>query len=223
MAEFDYAKEFGTAYHRARRLPGAGEQWIAALRAEKLRSWIASEHRVLEYGVGFGWNLAALKCREKVGFDVADLGAEVEAKGIRFESREELLPKNSFDAILAHHVLEHVPSPFACLSRLQSLLCATGKLLVFVPFERERKYRRFRTTDRAHHLYSWSLCSLEHLLTANGWRVQESRLLHFRFDRAAAVATARLRGGQRLFRLLRAVGVRLLPEYEICLVAQPRP
>jgi SAM-dependent methyltransferase len=220
VPEFDYSKEFGAAYHRARQLPARSQELIAALRADKLRRWIAPEHRVLEYGVGFGWNLAALACREKVGFDVAELRAEVEAKGIRFESHEDSLPKNSFDVVLAHHVLEHVPGPVACLSRLRSLLRSAGRLLVFVPFEREPKYRQFRRLDRAHHLYSWTPRSLEHLLVAGGWVVEELDLLRFRFDRAAALATARLHGGLRLFRFIRALGVNLFPEYEICIAAR---
>ena len=220
MAEFDYAKEFGTEYHRARQLPVAQQQWIASVRADKLRRWIAPEHRVLEYGVGFGWNLAAISCREKIGFDVANLRAEVEAKGITFESEEGSLPNGRFDIVLAHHVLENVPKPVPCLSRLRSLLSPTGKLLIFVPFERERKYQRFYSKNRAHHLYSWTPNSLARLVTSAGLTVRQTQVRRFRFDRLAAIITSKLGGELRLYRFLRAAGVLLLPEYELCMIAQ---
>ena len=219
MVDFNYAGEFGEKYHRARQLPKEAQKWISQLRAEKLRKWISPEDRVLEWGVGFGWNLASLNCREKVGFDVADVRAEVERKKIRFVADEQELPNGEFDVVLAHQVLEHLTNPFNCLLRCKSLLADRGKLLVFVPLERERKYFKFRTSDRAHHLSSWTPGSLERLIVRSGWKVQESFVQRFRFDRIAALAAWRMNGGASLFRLLRRFAVLLLPEFEICVVA----
>jgi SAM-dependent methyltransferase len=219
--EFDYGSQFGTVYHGARRLPAEAQQWISRIRAEKIKPWISAGDRVLEYGVGFGWNLAALECREKVGFDLTpELRNEVEVKGIRFETNEEALATSTYDKVLAHHVLEHVPSPAKCLKRLKNLLTAGGKLLLFVPFEREREFRTYRATDRAHHLYSWTPASLNRLVTETGWEIEQTRISRFRFDRMAAIAAGKLRSGFGLYRLLRGVGLRLLPEFELCLVAR---
>jgi SAM-dependent methyltransferase len=221
VPQFNYAKEFGSVYHAGRRLPAGTEHWLAELRAEKLRRWIAPTDRVLEYGVGFGWNLAVVHSAEKVGFDLtAELQEAVEAKGIRFESDEACLPQQSFNAVLLHHVLEHIENPFFCLCKIKSLLVPGGRLLLFVPFERERKYRRFRPTDRAHHLYSWTPSSIAQLLVRAGFAIEEKQMLRFRFDRLAAVIAKNLGGGLRLYRLLRGLGVSLLPEYELGFVGR---
>jgi SAM-dependent methyltransferase len=219
--EFDYGRQFGTIYHGARRLPAEAQQWISRIRAEKMKPWISAEDRVLEYGVGFGWNLAALECCEKVGFDLTpELRGEVEEKGIRFEMDENALAASNYDKIVAHHVLEHVPSPSKSLKVLKNLLTAGGKLLLFVPFEREREYRSFRPTDRAHHLYSWTPGSLNRLVTESGWAIEQTRVKRFRFDRMAAIAAFKLRGGFALYRLIRRAGLLLLPEFELFLVAR---
>lgn len=221
MPEFDYSKEFGAAYHRARRLSENAEGWIAEVRADKLQRWIGPNDRVLEYGVGYGWNLAALTCAQKVGFDLTpDLRSYVEAKGIRFESSADALSSSTYDKVIAHHVLEHVPSPHQCLTRLKSVVASGGRLLLFVPFERERKYWSFDSIDRAHHLYSWTPASLQRVVTTAGWTVEQTRLVPFRFDRMAAVLANKLRGGLGLYRFLRRTGLVLLPQFEIFLLAR---
>jgi len=221
MQQFDYAKEFGSAYHAARSLPTGTERWLAEIRAEKLQQWILPTDQVLEYGVGFGWNLAALRCARKVGFDLTpDLREKVEANGIRFEASEKSLPQRSYDVVLLHHVLEHIWNPFFCLKKLRGLLAENGRLLLFVPFERERKYQTFFAVNRAHHLYSWTPASLSRLLIRSGFAIEEMRIQPFRFDRLAAVVAKQIGGGPRLYRWLRRIGVSLLPEFELCFVAR---
>ena len=219
-AKFDYAAEFGTDYHGARTIPHEAEGWIEAVRAEKVQRQIKATDRVLEYGVGFGWNLAAVRCAEKVGFDVTPaLGDSVKAKGIRFISNDVALDANHFDVVLCHHVLEHVSRPLASLQRIKELLRTGGKLLLFVPFERESRFRRYRADNRAHHLYSWTRKSLEKLVSTAGFEILSMELQKFRFDRAAAIIAKRLFGGLRLYRFLRSTGMVLAPEYEISMVA----
>jgi SAM-dependent methyltransferase len=218
---FDYGQEFGAVYHGARKLPADAQEWISRIRSEKLQHWISPKDRVLEYGVGFGWNLAALKCGEKAGFDLTpDLRSEVESKGIRFTTSEDSLAAFRFDKIVAHHVLEHVPSPAASLKFLQRLLTAGGSLLLFVPFERERKYSAFRADDRAHHLYSWTLASLSSLVAETGWKIEHTQINRFRFDRKAAIIARKLRGGFNLYRIIRRTGLVLFPEFELFLSAR---
>jgi SAM-dependent methyltransferase len=215
-AEYDYAKGFGSEYHGARQLPEKLENWISNVRADKLRSYIQPADRVLEYGVGFGWNLARIECAEKVGFDLTPgLRSAVESKGICFVQDEAALPQRHFNKIICHHVLEHVRSPVECARRIGRMLQPSGELLLFVPFEREAKYRRFSNLDKAHHLYSWTLASLARLLEQAGFSVGCLRVERFRFDRFAAVLAGRLRGGEQFYRLLRWSGMRILPEYEI--------
>jgi SAM-dependent methyltransferase len=218
---FDYGAEFGSFYHRARRLPPGAEEWIAQVRAGKIAQWISPGDRVLEYGVGFGWNLAAVRCAEKVGFDLTPgLAEAVESKGIRFQSDPSKLERSSYDVIILHHVLEHVSSPFQCLTLLKSLLRTNGKLLLFVPFEGELKYRRFILRHQAHHLSSWTPSSLTGLLIEAGWLIEQARLQKFRFDRFAALVAEKLRANFFVYRWVRTLGLFFLPEYEISVVAR---
>ncbi len=221
VRQFDYKKEFGSAYHQARRLPGGTEHWLATVRAEKFQRWITATDHVLEYGVGFGWNLAAVSCAEKVGFDLtAELREHVEANGIRFEAEEASLPQGRFNVILLHHVIEHVVSPLSCLCTIKSLLAPEGRILLFVPFEREKRYQRYRQGNLAHHLYSWTPASFGQLLTRAGFVIEHKQLSKFRFDRLSAVISKKLRGGFGLYRFLRGMGLCLLPEYELGFVAR---
>ncbi len=222
MPDYDYSKEFGSTYHGARRLSPKLETWISKVRAEKIGPHIRPTDRVLEYGVGFGWNLAEIPCAEKVGFDLTPaLKGSSEAKGIRFVNDEACLQPSGFDVVLCHHVLEHVPHPKDCLERLQLFLRPGGRLLLFVPFERETKYRHFSLSDRAHHLYSWTPRSLRTLASLAHTTVHSLEVLRFRFDRFAALLAAKLKGGFLLYRFCRAVGQYAAPEYELFLSGQP--
>jgi SAM-dependent methyltransferase len=218
-SRFDYSGEFGSHYHAGRSLPKPAEAWISSVRADKFRYYVSPNHRVLEYGVGFGWNLAGLRCAEKVGFDLAgNLAEAVEEKGIRFITSINLLCSGSrFDTIIAHHVLEHVSDPISVLRLLKTLISPNGKLLLHVPFEREGRYRRWRI-ERAHHLYSWTPESLRRIAEASGWSVESLRVDNFRFDRLASVIALRIKGGYGTYRFVRWLGRTLLPEYEIFLV-----
>jgi SAM-dependent methyltransferase len=135
------------------------------------------------------------------------LGDSVKAKGIRFISNDVALDANHFDVVLCHHVLEHVSRPLASLQRIKELLRTGGKLLLFVPFERESRFRRYRADNRAHHLYSWTKASLEKLVSTAGFEILSMELQKFRFDRAAAIIAKRLFGGLRLYRFLRSTGM----------------
>lgn len=217
---FNYSGRQGEIYHAQRRLPGAAERWISGIRAAKIQTEISPTDSVFEYGVGFGWNLALLNCRSKAGFDLAgQLDQEVEKKGIVF-IRELGEGTESFEVVLCHHTLEHVPAPAQTLQQIKTLLKPGGKLLLFVPLEREKKYRRMRASDRAHHLFSWTPAALQNLAAANGYKIISNRIQLFRFDRAAAVLAHRFKLGELGYRFLRKAGQFLLPEYEIALVAQ---
>lgn len=218
---FDYARQFGAEYHQARRVPERAEHWIAAVRAQKIAPYIRAADRVLEYGVGFGWNLAAIRCAEKIGFDpTPGLKSFVEQKGIQFTAEESSLRSGEYDTVLAHHVLEHVKRPCDSLKRLGSFLKSAGRLLIFVPFERERKYHHFRGNDRSHHLFSWTPRSLRRLVEESGLAIENLEVRKFRFDRIAALVTLRLKAGLGLYRWIRAFGLAVAPEYELVLLAR---
>lgn len=58
--------------------------------------------------------------------------------------------------LICHHVLEHVPVPTEALTEIRRLLHPQGQLLLRVPYEPERRYRRFDPNEPNHHRYSWT-------------------------------------------------------------------
>jgi ubiquinone/menaquinone biosynthesis C-methylase UbiE len=221
-SEKHYQGKEGQAYHEVKRgIPARAFPWVARLRAEKLQPHIGPGDRVFEYGVGSGWNLAQLNCAEKFGSDVSDfLRSEVEKHGIRFVSSSQELATGSVDAIVCHHVLEHVPKPPESLAEMKRILKPGGKLLLFVPFEKERRYRRFDPAEPNHHLYSWNVQTLANLVTDCGWRVESAGVGSFGYDRFAAQMTVRLKLCYHGFRTIRGLVHLLKPGLEVRLVAR---
>jgi SAM-dependent methyltransferase len=156
-----YKGEKGRQYHQRRLVPNSAYQWVAKLRAKKISPNIKETDVVLEYGVGTGWNLAEIDCQKKIGFDLLDsLGPIVQAQGIEFIKETKSIRNSSVDVIVCHHVLEHLANPIEVLTEMKRLLRENGKLLLFVPFHKERRYRYFNSDDPSHHLYSWDVQTL---------------------------------------------------------------
>lgn len=150
---------------------------IARNRALKLQPLIGAQDRLLEYGVGIGLNLRDLRCRERVGYDLSGYGREAcEAEGIAFTDDLQGLSGRKFDTVLCHHVLEHVPCPLETLQVIRGLLAPGGRLILVVPFERGRRFRRYAAGDIDRHLYSWHPLALGNLLDEAGMAVDSIRL-----------------------------------------------
>ncbi|MBC8002446.1 MAG: class I SAM-dependent methyltransferase [Opitutaceae bacterium] len=216
-----YTGDAGRQYHEGKRgIPPECFDWISRLRAEKFQPYIRPSDVVFEFGVGSGWNLASLQCARKIGCDVADfLAIDVGHRGIEFLPDLNSMPAASVDIVLCHHALEHVPDPFSTLRELKHLIKPGGKLLLCVPFEKERRYRKFNPAEPNHHLFSWNIQTLGNLASDAGFSIQELSLEKFRFDRYAAIQAHRLRLGERAFRVLRWLGLLVAAEFEIRLVA----
>ena len=110
-------------------------------------------------------------------------------------------------------------APAAALEEMGRLLRLDGKLLLFVPFERERKYRRFDPDEPHHHVYSWNVQTLGNLVQECGFRVATAGTGRFGYDRFAAVWAAKMRLGEPGFRALRRLLLILKPAREVRLVA----
>jgi SAM-dependent methyltransferase len=214
-----YSGRAGAEYHSRRMVPPKGEFLIGQLRAEKFQPYIKGTEKVLEYGVGFGWNLMHLRCGDKVGYDICDsLEASVRRKGICFTTTLDEFAPASFGVVICHHTLEHLLDPSAALTTMRNLLSERGTLLLNVPYE-VQKTRRYEPQSDARHLYAWTPRTLTNLVSYLGFDVSFAEIVRFRFDRAAAIAAVRLRLGRFGFRFLRRVGLLLLPEFEIRLLA----
>jgi SAM-dependent methyltransferase len=221
QAQRHYRGEPGRRYHEFKRgLPQLAIPWVAALRARKFAPFIGEADVVLEYGAGSGWNLAALRCRRKIGFDVADfLEPSLRALGIEFAADTRLLPDALADVVICHHTLEHLDRPPDALEEMRRLLKPAGRLLLFVPLEREARYRHFRPGEPNHHLYSWNAQTLGNLVQEAGFTVLQAGIGEFGYSRFAAFWAARLRLGQAGFRCLRRMLHVLKPASEVRLIA----
>jgi SAM-dependent methyltransferase len=190
------------------------------LRAEKIAPHIRVNDTVLEYGVGFGWNLAALNCSRRIGLDPAEfLEPAVRRQGIEFITEPAALADGSLDVILCHHVLEHVWQPTDLLGTAYRLLHPGGRLLLFVPYEKESRFHRFDPNELNHHLYSWNPQTLGNLVTDAGFEVVSAGLGRFGQERFAAIWACRWHLGETGFRTLRWLANTLKREREVRVVA----
>jgi SAM-dependent methyltransferase len=217
-----YQGAAGRQYHDVKRgVPEKARPWLARLRAAKIQPYVRSTDVVLEYGVGAGWNLAQLAAARRIGFDVADfLGADLESQGIEFVTDVARLDPALAGVVVCHHALEHILSPAAALADMRRLLQPGGRLLLWVPFEDERRHRRFERGEKNHHLYSWNVQTLGNLVEACGFRVIEAGLARYGWDRFTAAWAVRLGVGERGFRWLRALLQTVRPLREVHLRAE---
>ncbi len=212
----------GRLYHEKKRaIPEEAVPWVARLRAKKFQPYIKSTDVVLEYGVGYGWNLLELKCALKLGFDVSDfLRAEIEKHGIQFIDPRQ--SDSSVDVVICHHTLEHVMNPAETLQEIRRMLRPAGELLLFVPFEKERRYRSYNSAEPNHHLYSWNVQTLGNLLGECGYSVESAGLGRFGYDRFAGKLAMKWRLGETGFNAIRSLVHLVTPGVEVRLVASPK-
>ncbi|MHB1086343.1 MAG: methyltransferase domain-containing protein [Minisyncoccota bacterium] len=188
---------------------------VARARASKFSPWIAPKMRVFEFGVGTGLNLAALRCRARVGYDVCPLAQQGMRSRIQFRWETMSIRSGSFDAVICHHVLEHLPEPWKALSEMRRLLVKDGLLLLNVPHEVERRYRRYDASIGNGHLYSWTPQTLGTLLAGAGFSVERVGVQPFGYDRFAARVVGQLGLRDAAYRALRKALLLARPRYEI--------
>jgi 2-polyprenyl-3-methyl-5-hydroxy-6-metoxy-1,4-benzoquinol methylase len=155
--------------------------------------------RLLDVGSGQGYLLEAASQR---GLDV--VGYEVDSETAADVARGRGLPVLSgpfedltrsaqpFDAIVFHHVLEHLKDPRKYLDCLDSLLRPGGTLFVAVPNIRSisivtkmvlerlglRRLNLGRYYDTSHHLFYYTPGSLSRLLRRRGYGIITMRGCH---------------------------------------------
>jgi SAM-dependent methyltransferase len=215
-----YRGEVGRVYHEQKRgIPPCAYPWVATSRAKKISGHVKPGDTVFEYGVGWGWNLAALSCARKIGFDIAEAVRErVKEQGIEFIEPGKMADA-SVDVVVCHHTLEHLPNPLVALKEMRRMLKPTGKLLLFVPFERESRYTRFDRQEPNHHLFSWNVQTMGNLVEECGYKVVAGEVARFGYDRFAAVWSARVGLGGFGFRFIRGLVHLAKPAFEVRVVA----
>ena len=188
---------------------------------EKISPNVSQDDTVLEYGVGTGWNLAELKCSRKLGFDLSEhLEPIIKSHGIEFVKDIGTIADASIDVVICHHVLEHTSNPPEVLEQIKRILCHNGKFLLFVPYEKERRYRYYNPKEPNRHLYSWNVQTLGNLVRDMGFKITEGKIQEFGYDRFASVWAARFHLGQRGFRFIRRAIHLVKPACEVYIVAE---
>jgi SAM-dependent methyltransferase len=217
-----YQEQAGRAYHEHKRgLRPECLEWVMALRAEKFQRHVRAGDVVCELGVGSGWNLGRLQCGRRLGVDAADfLAGRVTGLGIEFFKDIAAVPDATADVVICHHTLEHLLEPAAALKQMARVLKPGGRLILHVPWERERRHARYQENEPNHHLYTWNAQNLGNLVTVSGYQMESLRVRRYGYDRFAAHWAARLRMGAGGFRILRACLIRLRPLFEVELICR---
>lgn len=191
---------------------------VAQVRAEKFYPYVLPKMRVLSYGIGLGYDLAGLECQRRVGYDVdTSVRTRLVRQKIEYRWETARIRSGTFDAVICHHVLEHVTDPWATLREIKRLLRDEGVLLLFVPYENERKYRRYIPDGEYQHLFSWNAQTLGNLVHNAGFVAEHIRTQPWGYDRFAADVVSRL-GIRGMYKHLRDLLVFIRPHWEIAAV-----
>jgi SAM-dependent methyltransferase len=216
-----YQGELGKQYREKHAVPEVAHQWLSDIRGAKFAQYIYPEDTVLEYGVGPGWNLEALRCARRLGYDLStELKKPLAAKGIDFIADTQTISDASIDTVICHHVLEHTADPAQVLLEIRRLLRPEGRLLLFVPLEKERRTRQFDPCEPNHHLYSWNVQTLGNLVVEMGFQIMESGTGRYGYDRFFSVLAERLKIGKFGFKCLKKMALLIKPLLEVRIIAR---
>lgn len=180
-----YKKDGGAAYHSNKHFETERSvELISKFRGKKFQHYIGPGDKVLEYGVGAGWNLCNIKCAEKLGYDVSTwVKPLLDKHGTNFTNHTHEIPNGYFDIVICHHVLEHVPNPLETLKELKLYMKPAGKLLLFIPTDSSSRFNKYDADNKDHHLFSWNVQSLCNLANEAGFNVIEYKRSLYGFDR----------------------------------------
>ena len=128
---------------------------------------------LLERLKGRGWETTGIEIsaaqaeygRQKRGLDVRDLPLE-----------ENLFPAESFDVVLASHLIEHVNDPAALVHEVHRILAPGGRFFVTTPNIAGFQAKLFGSRWRSaifDHLYLFSATTLSRLLRQQGFVIEK--------------------------------------------------
>jgi len=172
-----YRDEAALAYFRYQRTGGPVK---GELNRRKFESYVNADDRVLDFGCGPGFTLAALPAADKIGVDPNEHNRRSAAGlGISTVATSSELEDASVDIVISNHALEHTLSPHAELLALRRVLRPDGRLVICVPIDDWRAERIPRPNDPNHHLYTWTPLLLGNLLQETGFQVKSCEVVHY--------------------------------------------
>jgi SAM-dependent methyltransferase len=191
------------------------ENYISNRRLKKIDKIVGLSkfNKILESGVGYGWNFK-FHNKQVDGFDLINV---LTNNNINFIDKSNLLP-NTYDLIICHHVLEHVPDPLEFIKFNLNLLKPNGEILIFVPIEVKSSWNPSKN-DLDNHFYTWTPRQLTNLINKNihNVKVIKSNYLKFGFDRHAGELSNIF--GKSISNFIQFIFLLFLPRYETyCLV-----
>ncbi len=143
---------------------------------------------LLDVGCGAGYVSSAISDRyEKFGLEVSPIAAQSAAQFIPSvhvgELEAGLYPDEFFDAVLCHHVIEHVADPIRFLAIIHAAMKTHGHLLIGTPnFDGAMARRfgeKFRLLHDREHISLFSDFSLKQLLEDVGFWVERIEYPYF--------------------------------------------
>jgi 2-polyprenyl-3-methyl-5-hydroxy-6-metoxy-1,4-benzoquinol methylase len=170
----------------------AGTRTEASFLLDRIERALPVPGRLLDFCAGGGWLLQSARERgwQVVGYDVGSRSlAACRARGLEVTDRLETLPRGAFDAIVLHHVLEHLSEPAQMLLELCRLLSARGKLFIEVPNVQSLRARlslpvlsRYASIDERYRAFSYPPLLLRSALTPPHRRRSAPTRTRFRFE-----------------------------------------
>lgn len=136
--------------------------------------------KVLELGCGPGHNLVALRDRgwTVVGQELDPAAGETAREKLDLEVvvgpiRTAALPPDTFQAVLMHHVVEHLREPAADLEACRTFLAPAGRLVIITPnidsFGARLFGRRWRGLEPPRHLFLYNVATMRRRLSDAGF------------------------------------------------------
>lgn len=146
----------------------------------------AVKGRLLEVGCGSGYYLSEMRglgwTVEGVDFDEGAVKCAKEAYGLKVQRgtlKECRFPADTFDAITANHVLEHIHDPLSLLSECVRILKPGGSLVITCPNAKSLGHSIFKEAcyhlDPPRHLYSFTRRALKSLAEKAGFEAVSVR------------------------------------------------
>jgi len=150
---------------------------VADLEARKFAGAIRPSDTVLDFGCGSGLMLSLLNCSRKIGIEINPVARGwAKELGVECFSSLDDVPDRCIDVAISNHALEHVERPLDELREIQRVLRTGGKLVLSLPIDDWRKFRRYDPADLNRHLYTWSIQLLGNCLASAGFQVDDGSI-----------------------------------------------